>query len=231
MNKKLISTVATVVLALNLPISVLAAPKQMPDGGIFDPEYYIETYPDVASVLGTDENVLYEHYKNYGQVEGRLPFSINENMVVFNALNQAMTSNGTISFDAAYKELKKSQQYAAIICINKTTTPKDIRNYIWYNYVNFSFNITNNSTKDIKGIEGNLTIYDLFGKEIMNANCDFTGNTIKVGETYTDNSMVLQCNEFLEHHMKLYNSNYSDLIFDYKIKSIVYTDGTVVQPE
>ena len=54
--------------------NVLAAPEIMPDGGIFDAEYYAQMNPDVAGVLGTDRDVLYEHYKTYGRAEARLPF-------------------------------------------------------------------------------------------------------------------------------------------------------------
>ena len=49
------------------------APKQMADGNMFDAEYYATNNPDVAAVLGTDENLLYSHYVNSGKLEGRIP--------------------------------------------------------------------------------------------------------------------------------------------------------------
>ncbi len=54
-----------------------AAPKQMPDGNVFDAEFYVATYPDVAAVFGTDETMLYNHYVVCGKAEGRLPFAPN----------------------------------------------------------------------------------------------------------------------------------------------------------
>lgn len=54
---------------------IYAAPKQMPDGNMFDAQFYATTYPDVAAVLGTDEAVLYNHYVLCGKSEGRLPFA------------------------------------------------------------------------------------------------------------------------------------------------------------
>lgn len=48
-----------------------AAPKKMADGTIFDAEYYANTYPDVKAAFGTNETLLYQHYKNYGRAEGR----------------------------------------------------------------------------------------------------------------------------------------------------------------
>lgn len=54
---------------------VWAAPVRMPDGGVFDPDYYAETCPDVTERLGTDAETLYQHYRDYGASEGRLPYA------------------------------------------------------------------------------------------------------------------------------------------------------------
>ena len=60
---------ATMVLSSSL--TAFAAPETMPDGTIFDAEYYAQTNPDVVAILETDKNVLYQHYLNYGKAEGR----------------------------------------------------------------------------------------------------------------------------------------------------------------
>lgn len=129
-----------------------------------------------------------------------------------------------------YKKMK-SVQYVKIVVADKTVTPKDADNWIFSNYVNFVFNITNNSNKAIKGIEGILTVNDLFGKKILDIGCDFTGHTIKLGETYTETDMRFECNEFIQEHMKLFNTDYSDLKFQYNITKIIYIDGTSVVPK
>ena len=54
---------------------VSAAPVQMADGQLFDPEFYAASNPDVVSVFGTDPNYLYLHYVVCGQAEGRLPYA------------------------------------------------------------------------------------------------------------------------------------------------------------
>ncbi len=56
-------------------LSALAAPKTMPDGNIFDAEFYAATYPDVAAVCGNNEALLYQHYVLCGKAEGRLPYA------------------------------------------------------------------------------------------------------------------------------------------------------------
>ena len=47
----------------------------MADGGKFDAEYYASAYPDVVAALGTDAEVLYKHYLEYGIKEGRKPYA------------------------------------------------------------------------------------------------------------------------------------------------------------
>ena len=69
--KKTKLAIASALLWLSFSGSVFAEEKTMPDGQKFDATYYAETYPDVVSEVGTDENDLYQHYKTYGKGEGR----------------------------------------------------------------------------------------------------------------------------------------------------------------
>lgn len=125
----------------------------------------------------------------------------------------------------------QSEQYVKVYVADKSTTPRNSSQWIFSNYVNMVFEVTNNTDKDIQGIQGVLTAYDLFGVEIISINCDFTGKTIKSGETITISDLRYECNDFIDSDMKLYNTNYSDLKWEYKVKSIVYTDGSTISPE
>ncbi|SFN48139.1 hypothetical protein SAMN04487831_101366 [Pseudobutyrivibrio sp. UC1225] len=40
---------------------------------VFDAAFYATQYPDVVSIIGNDEQMLYWHYVNYGKAEGRFP--------------------------------------------------------------------------------------------------------------------------------------------------------------
>ena len=71
---KRVLAVTLVSSTLLAPMGVYAAPKTMPDGGTFDAEYYAQNNPDVVAALGSDENVLYQHYLKYGKAEGRAPY-------------------------------------------------------------------------------------------------------------------------------------------------------------
>ncbi len=148
--------------------------------------------------------------------------------------------NKVISYTGKSEELEnirqqyndmKSEQYAKVEVVGKTVTPQDAYNSIYYYYVNNVFDITNNSDKPIKGIEGELTVNDLFDKKILLIKCDFTGQIIQPGETYRKTGLSYKCNEFESNDMKYYNTDFSDLKFKYKINQIVYEDGTTITPE
>lgn len=74
MKKSVVKLVAALVVATSLMSPVAAQPAVMDDGTVFDAAYYAKNNPDVVSVFGTDSNLLYQHFKNYGLSEGRLPF-------------------------------------------------------------------------------------------------------------------------------------------------------------
>ena len=75
-QKKMIFIIGCVFSLLGYrPLEIQAKPAVMPDGAIFDAEYYAKMYPDVTQALGTAEAVLYEHYKAFGMalIGGKLP--------------------------------------------------------------------------------------------------------------------------------------------------------------
>lgn len=71
-SKKIVTGAVAAALTLALAMPVCASPKIMPDGTIFDAEYYAAQNPDVVAALGTDEDLLYQHYELCGKTEGRL---------------------------------------------------------------------------------------------------------------------------------------------------------------
>ncbi len=53
-------------------IDTQAAPLLMPDGTVFDPVFYADTYPDLRVIYAYDANLLWKHYTACGKAEGRL---------------------------------------------------------------------------------------------------------------------------------------------------------------
>lgn len=150
-------------------------------------------------------------------------------------LEDAKRENKKLSIKVANfeyaKKLKEKQETVQendveIVVTDKINKPKDINSGIYYDYCKLSFEITNNTDKDIQGIEGMLEISDIFGKNILTVSCDFLGKTIKPHEQIVNDTLGYDINEFNTEDRKLYDTDFRDLKFAYKVKTIVFTDGT-----
>ena len=117
------------------------------------------------------------------------------------------------------------QNNVCITVTNKRNIPKNTSNGQYSDRVEFTFKIDNLTSKSIQGIQGTLTIYDLFNDKIISINCDFTGDTISPNSSMTVNDLGIDINQFMDNHIELYNEKFEDLIFKYKITNIVYTDS------
>lgn len=187
---------------------------------------YKKAQDKISELQATYKNQLLSEAENYAQNKKYKEAIQNVDKVI----STLGSSDDLTELKQKYSDLKASQ-YAKVVVTDKTITPKNTSNWIFSNYVNFVFDITNNGDKAIKGIEGILTTSDLFGKEILRNGCDFTGQTIEPGKTVTIKGLSLECNEFNDEHMKVFNTDFADLQFSYEITNIVYTDGSTVVPE
>lgn len=131
------------------------------------------------------------------------------------------------SIEAVQKETELQEEDVVVRVTDKGELPKDIYNGRYSDICTMTFEITNNTERDIQGIEGTLKIMDLFGKEIMVSGCDFTGQTIPAKQTITDDGRIFEVNEFLSEHVQYYNTAFKDLKFDYTVSQVVFTDGTI----
>ena len=113
-----------------------------------------------------------------------------------------------------------------VTVIDKRNEPKDTSNGRYSDQINFVFNIDNQYEKDIKGIEGILHIQDLFGKDILSVNCNFTGRIIPAGSSITVDTLNMEVNQFIDSQTKVYNQQFSDLLFNYEILSIVFAEDS-----
>ena len=70
---------AMMICILSVAVPVYSEPEEMPDGVLFDSEYYADKYQDVVDVYQTrDTETLYMHYRTYGRYEGRFPTEARE---------------------------------------------------------------------------------------------------------------------------------------------------------
>ncbi|MCR5128919.1 MAG: hypothetical protein K6B69_12555 [Lachnospiraceae bacterium] len=89
--KRGLATIVLIGTVAATPLMAFAAPETMPDGGVFDADYYAQNNPDVVAALGSDGGVLYQHYSLFGKSEGRLPYAAG-----------AATTTTAGDFDAVY---------------------------------------------------------------------------------------------------------------------------------
>ncbi len=163
--------------------------------------------------LGIDINeYIDEHVKLYNEDYDDLSFEYQVKQIVY-ADEKTQDSSQT-----------KGSKEVTVRCIDKTNIPVDYNAGRITPYAEFTFEVTNNTDKDIRGIQGVLTINDLFGTEIKRINCDFTGNMIPAGETVTIGEKYLDINEFIDDDVKIYNEDYDDMQFEYKITDIIYAE-------
>ena len=144
----------------------------------------------------------------------------------YDKVNQQLTSIKK-SIEEAQKETEVQEGDVTVIVTDKGQRPKNINAGQFNDYCTTTFQITNNTDKDIQGIEGRLTIKDLFGKEIMQMGCDFTGQIIPAKQTIINDALVFEVNPYISEHVKFYSTEFKDLIFEYKVSQIVFTDGTI----
>ena len=114
---------------------------------------------------------------------------------------------------------------------NKSNLPKDTNAGRFSDRIDFTFDVLNRTNKVIKGVQGNLLVCDMFGEEILEINCDFTGNSIPVGESITVDDLGMEINQFMDNHVKFYNTDFSDLKFEYEVTNIVYDDGSSMKEQ
>lgn len=150
-----------------------------------------------------------------------------ESVSTENDKNSKELSSIKESLEAAAKEVELQAEDVTVTVIDKGQLPKDTDQWRFSNYCTMVFQITNNTNKDIQGVEGNLAVKDLFNKEIGTMGCDFTGQVIPSGQTVTEDKMTYEVNEFNDNDTKFYLTDFKDLKFEYTVTQIVFTDGTV----
>lgn len=104
-------------------MDIQAAPKTMPDGTVFDADYYASTYPDVAEAVGNDETALYDHYVNFGKAEGRKPTAVDSTASTENTIKTSKTSTKIKQTEKATKDAVTDQS-TDVMCWKSATGDK-----------------------------------------------------------------------------------------------------------
>lgn len=83
----------------------------------------------------------------------------------------------------------------------------------------------NKSDKDIAGVKGVLRINDMFGDKIMNVRWSFDEG-IGAKKTAFERGSGVKINQFMDDHMKLWNTDSDKVKATYEVQTIVFADGS-----
>ena len=100
----------------------------------------------------------------------------------------------------------------------------DYRAGTYEDLLTMTFRITNHTAKDIKGVQGVVTFYDIFGNKIFASNLAYDQG-ILASSTKTYETSV-HYNQFMEDEVKLRNTSLDNLKFKWDVSTIVYADDT-----
>ncbi len=176
----------------------------------------------ILIILGTTACVKQEEFDNLKK----------ENETLKEQLAQTTAENETlkkdlITYKAAFEEKEKIEKFNNEIAVKVVSKISKNGNY-GTKIIELKAGVTNNSAKDIKGVQGVLQIKDMFGEDIKGAKLDFTGTTIKPGKTHFE-TVGFEANPFMTQDMKIFNEKFEDLIFEYTTLKVIFIDGTILE--
>ncbi|MFA1738968.1 hypothetical protein [Lysinibacillus fusiformis] len=97
-----------------------------------------------------------------------------------------------------------------------------------YGYeLNFILKYINHTDKDIKGFLAETYFYDMFGELVYTLDFKYEWDVIPANGSTNFNTAV-DLNQFKDADMRFFNLPFENMTFNYKIKSIIFTDGTSI---
>ena len=112
---------------------------------IEEDDSYTEAQQKIEELENTFKTQLLNEAESYGQNK-QYTEAISDIDKIISVLG---TSEDLESLKQQYSEMK-SEQYAKIVVVDKSVTPMDSSKWIFNNYVDMVFDVTNNSDKDRK---------------------------------------------------------------------------------
>lgn len=124
-------------------------------------------------------------------------------------------------FDKIGAFLSGASRDVTVSVTNKTSLPSDWKEGRLLDQISIDMSVKNNTNRIIRGIEGKIFIYDMFGKKLMEEQADITGRQIKGGEKINVN-LSFDANSLIEKEVKAFESDFEDLKISYNVTKIVY---------
>jgi hypothetical protein len=93
----------------------------------------------------------------------------------------------------------------------------------------FKYALQNKSSKEIKAAKISFKIFNALGEQIGDSySMDFTDDRIAANTTFKGDA-AFDYNQFSNDDKKIASAKFEDLIFDFDVQKVVYTDGSVLE--
>lgn len=124
---------------------------------------------------------------------------------------------------------KDSELNTSLTLVLDDVIPRDpsISDSVYGYEMNFIMKFINHTDKDIKGFLAETYFYDMFDELVYTLDLKYEWDPIRANDSTNFNTAV-DLNQFKDVDMRFYNLPFENMRFNYKIKSIVFADGTVM---
>lgn len=102
-------------------------------------------------------------------------------------------------------------------------TKKGYSEYNYQDYITYTFTFENKSNKDILGVKGSVTFYDIFDEKIKSLSLSYD-NGIKSGKTVNYRAQT-DYNQFMSDDKKLKDTELNKLKVVWEPEQLIFTDG------
>lgn len=118
---------------------------------------------------------------------------------------------------------------SSLTLVLEDVIPRDpsIDNNVYGYELHFILKYINQTDKDIKGFLAETYFYDMFGELVYTLDFKYEWDVIPANGSTNFNTAV-DLNQFKDADMRFYNLPFENMTFKYKIKSIIFTDGTKI---
>lgn len=110
--------------------------------------------------------------------------------------------------------------------VNVTVVNKEFREVGYQSFIVIPVKIYNYTNKDIKGASGTLTFYDIFGNKIKVITFNYDDAEGLPHSTVTDYEAGMDFNQFIDSDVKLRDTDFQNLKYEWVTEIIIYSDGT-----
>lgn len=124
---------------------------------------------------------------------------------------------------------KDNHLNTSLTLVLEDVIPRDpsIDNNVYGYELNFILKYINHTDKDIKGFLAETYFYDMFGELVYTLDFKYEWDVIPANGSTNFNTAV-DLNQSKDADMRFYNLPFENMTFNYKIKSIIFTDGTSI---